>query len=86
MKRMKLASDVLFAENQDRELDDETISRQFLLDIRSHLPYLEYIKSASAAMQARLATLEECQSLNDSIVQLQSEGSGTFGHDFSLCK
>ena len=76
----------LIAQNQDRDLDDETISTAFLRDIRSHLPYLEYIKSASEAMQARLATLEECQSLNDSIVQLKSEGSGTFGHDFSLCE
>jgi hypothetical protein len=76
----------LIAQNQDRDLDDETISTAFLRDIRSHLPYLEYIKSASEAMQARLATLEECQSLNDSIVQLKSEGSGTFGHYFSLCE
>ena len=76
----------LISENPNRDLDDTTISRTFLQEIRSHLPYLDYIKLASAAMQARLATLEECQSLNDSIVQLQEVGSGAVAHDFKLCE
>ena len=75
----------LVAENPDPELD-ETISRNFLRDIRAHLPYLEYIKAASATMQGHLTTLEECQAMNDLIVELKAEGCLIPGHDFERCK
>ena len=73
-------------ENKDRDLDDESVSRNFLNDIRKHLPYLKLIKAASVCMQTRHATLEYCQFQCDHIAQSQNAGHGKAGDVFEQCE
>ena len=73
-------------ENKDRDLDEETVSRSFLNDVRKHLPYLQLIKSASIRMQKRHATLDDCQFECDTITEFRDAGRGKPGDTFELCE
>ena len=76
----------LMRENEDRDLDEETVGRTFLNDVRKHLPYLQLIQSASIRMQKRHATLDDCQFQCDTIAEFHAAGYGKRGDIFQLCE
>ena len=69
----------------ERDLSDETTSNGFLRKLQKHMRYLTPLKKASTNMQARLATLEDCQFQCDLIGVLAAEGFQQVGHDFEHC-
>ncbi len=70
----------------EHDLSDETTSNGFMRKLKKHMHYLTPLKKASTNMQARLATLEDCQFQRDLIGVLAAEGYKQVGHDFEHCK
>jgi hypothetical protein len=75
----------VIGKHSDR-LSDETVSQCFMQKLNNHLQYLTEIKKASANMQAKLASLEECQFQCDGIGELAKAGYRKQGSIFKHCK
>ncbi len=77
----------VISSHPERDISDETTSRDFVKKIMKHLPYLTHLKSASVSMQKRMASLEECLFHCDLVASCVSNGYGKAGNDFCYhCK
>jgi len=66
-------------------VSDRTVSQAFLKKMRKHTIYLNHLKTVSATLQARHATLADCQDALDLLDELIQEGRTDAGNDFEHC-